>query len=406
METKITKKKTSAKAEEAGTEKKTKAEAGATSPSPAERKPAGKKTGSKPKAAAKAKPIDPFAEIAGEEKQIKPKKKVRVAASTVKRPAAKPFDSDVPAKAEVVQDVPKAETLKTEVERSPAFKKLAEPKLPELKRDNRARLQMQTPTRLYFYWSVKENPWALLKRAFGEETGSYTLVLKLNDLRRGTEEIHPADASGNWWFNVDPDGEYRSEIGFYAPNRPYFRIIYSNTVETPRRSPSPRPASEARWTVSASKFAEVLDAAGFSHDAFDVAVAGDDKDVSRMATESAFHQFTGKDVELDGFSEEDIRKAMLHFAAGGVLEELRWQIGPSLFAALQANAGRLVSRNAIDALTDHFDVSEDDLVEEQLGPQVFGASMVHFPKTLKTRTVSSKRPRAYGPVSSHERPRK
>ena len=120
---------------------------------------------------------------------------------------------------------------------------------------------MQTPTRIYFYWAVKENPWHLLKNAFGSDTGSYTLVLKLTNLRRDSEEIHPCDAAGNWWFDVEPDGEYQAEVGFYAPNRPYFRIIYSNTVETPRRSPSPHPASEARWMVSAGKFAEVLDVA-------------------------------------------------------------------------------------------------------------------------------------------------
>src|SRR5687768_12530514 len=41
---------------------------------------------------------------------------------------------------------------------SPVFKELREPKLPSLKRENRARLQMQTPNRVYFYWSMKNNP--------------------------------------------------------------------------------------------------------------------------------------------------------------------------------------------------------------------------------------------------------
>jgi len=96
------------------------------------------------------------------------------------------------------------------VELSPVFKALAEPALPELKRENRARLMMQTPTELYFYWTVRENPFQLLRQAFGSDTGSYTLAVKLTELNTGEEEIHPADAEGTWWFNVAPNGQYQA----------------------------------------------------------------------------------------------------------------------------------------------------------------------------------------------------
>ena len=291
---------------------------------------------------------------------------------------------------------------KSSVVLSPAFKTLAEPVLPELKRENRARLQMQTPTRLYFYWSVKENPWHLLKAAFGGDTGSYTLALKLTNLRRDAEEIHAADAEGNWWFDVEPDGKYQAEIGFYAPNRPYFRIIYSNTVETPRRSPSPHPASEARWTVSANKFAEVLDVAGFSQDAFDVAMAGDDHAAAENATHTAFSSFIGADGHsLTGIADSDIRYAMIALASGATLEDLRFKISPALFAVLQANAGKLVAGNAMSALTEYFDIDEAEWIEEQFGSAVYGASLVNFPRTLKTRTADARSAPRYAPVSSH-----
>ncbi|HLA95750.1 MAG TPA: hypothetical protein VK612_08515, partial [Pyrinomonadaceae bacterium] len=101
---------------------------------------------------------------------------------------------------------------------SPAFKELREPKLPVLPRENRARLLMQTPNRVYFYWSLKNNPFQILHRAFGENTGSYTLVAKLINETRDTEDIHAVDAEGNYWFSVDADSTYRAEIGFYAPN--------------------------------------------------------------------------------------------------------------------------------------------------------------------------------------------
>lgn len=352
--------------------------------------------------------IDPFAEVAESAATASPGKKsavksvkAKAATSPVKKAVKKTLKKAAAPAADVTADIAAA---KPTVELSPAFKALAEPALPELTRENRARLLMQTPTRIYFYWAIKENPWHLLKNAFGNDTGSYTLVLKLTNLRSGHEQIHPCDAAGNWWFDVEPDGEYQAEVGFYATNRPYFRIIYSNTVETPRRSPSPHPASEARWMISAGKFAEVLDVAGFTQDAFDVALAGDDHAAAQSATHNAFTQFAGEH-DLDGISAEDIRAAMLAIASGATLEDLRFKISPKLFAILAANADKLFAKKAMAALGEHFDIDEVELTEEQLGAAVYGASLVHFPKTLKTRKVSSVKfaPKyeGYGPISSH-----
>ena len=82
---------------------------------------------------------------------------------------------DVPAPG---TSVPTAADADTEL--SPVLKLLAEPKLPVLSRENRARLQMQSPNRLYFYWSVRSKPFQTLSRAFAAGTGSYTLVVRLS----------------------------------------------------------------------------------------------------------------------------------------------------------------------------------------------------------------------------------
>jgi hypothetical protein len=257
---------------------------------------------------------------------------------------------------------------------------------------------MQSPTRLYFYWSLKDSPWKQLKGIFGDDLGSYTLVLKLRDLKRETEEIHPCESEGSWWFAAEPDGEYQAEIGFYAVNRPYFRVIYSNTVTTPRRSPSPHPASEARWTVSATKFAEVLDKSGFARDAFDVAMAGDDPITADNASHIAFSKFIGSsEYALDGIAGEDLRYVMLALASGFALEDIRWRISPSLFAVLQANIEGVTAEKAQSALKEHFNVDEAEWTEEEFSAAVYGASLVHFPKTLKPRKASSAR---YKPISS------
>ena len=268
---------------------------------------------------------DPFAELAEPTSPIR-KRKLKTAKVEIAEP--KKAAKRTAKKSSV--DVVDAAATGSAVKLSPVFKALAEPVLPELDRENRARLQMQTPTRLYFYWSIKENPWALLKKMFGDDLGSYTLVLKLIDKKLGFEEIHQTDAAGNWWFDVEPDHTYQAEIGFYAPNRPYFRVLHSNTVETPRRSPSPRAATDADWSVSANKFAEVLDVAGFSRDAFDVALAGDDHAAALNASQSAISSLLGKgEYNLAGISDDEIRYAMIALASGATLEELRFRISPA-----------------------------------------------------------------------------
>lgn len=265
--------------------------------------------------------------------------------------------------------------------RSPVFKELALPKLPELKRENRAKLLMQSPNKLFFYWSVKSNPFRTLHKAIGERTGSYTLVLKLIDLKRETEEIYPVEAEGSWWFDVEADGSYRAEIGFYAPNGPYVRMMFSNTIETPRKSPSPRVATSADWKVSAETFAEVLDVSGFAQDAFDVAMAGDDHDAAHHATQSAFSQFVGGEIDTAAFNSEELRFALLALASGISIDVLRDHVSPALLALLQEYAAELSAEKANAVLHEHFGISSGEVEEEeQIGPAIFGSSLVNFPR--------------------------
>jgi hypothetical protein len=301
------------------------------------------------------------------------------------------------------EDGVEIDQLDVEVELSPVFRELAEVKLPELKRENRARLQMQSPTRLYFYWSVRENPWAMLKNIFGDGLGNYSLVLKLIDVTAGTEEVHRCEAEGNWWFDVEPNREYQAEVGFYSASRPYFRILNSNRVMTPRRTPSPRAATEASWMVSAGQFAKVLDHAGFTRDAFDVVMAGDDMGLAESSSQKAFADFIGDNsFALGGIAADEIRFALLALAGGTVLGDLRSRVSPTLFGVLEQNADKVDAERAQSALADHFDL-EDEIVEEyETGPAVYGASLVSFPRQLRTRSASPKEPGAqrFSPLSS------
>ena len=112
-----------------------------------------------------------------------------------------------------------AENAAPEVELSPVFKELAEPKLPVLREENRAYLQMQSPTRLFFYWSLKNSSYNTLYRALGSRSEDYFLAVRLVDLNGGQTELHRIENRGSWWFNnIQADTKYRAEVGFIRIN--------------------------------------------------------------------------------------------------------------------------------------------------------------------------------------------
>lgn len=345
-------------------------------------------------------PKKPTAKAATKTKAVKaaaPKKAAKPATKPKKRAVKVPTPELHPATAEVVKKPAEPEVI----ERSRAFNLLADVELPKVRRQNRARLLMQSPTRLYFYWSLKEDPWQQIHRTFGEAgSASYMLVLKLKDLSRDIEEIHRVEREGNWWFEVEPDGRYSAEIGFYSPSRPYFRIVYSNTVETPRRGPSPMPAKDAEWRISANKFAQVLDVSGFQRDAFDVAMVGDDHYGAMDRSERALAGLIGDaNASFNGISHDDIRYALLSLAAGTSLVQLRNRIGSTLFRLLEASTSKIDPASARGVLAEHFEVDDSDWAEDEPEFTSIGGSRLNFPKRLRARRLPAYSPR-YNPVSS------
>ena len=225
-----------------------------------------------------------------------------------------------------------------------------------------------------------------MSRAFGGQTGSYALVAKLINETDEREEIFPVEAEGNRWFETSASSSYRAEIGFFAPNRPFVRILYSNRIQTPRRNPSTQPSKSEDWSVSAQQFAKVLDVSGFVQDAFEVAFAGDDQEFADRATQNAFSQVVG--VEPTDSVKQDlseVRYALLALASGIRLENLREQISLSLYNKMRENAERLSAENAIIALEKNFGEFAEET--EEILPKVFGASLINFPRRLKRRVL-------------------
>ncbi len=285
---------------------------------------------------------------------------------------------------EETDDAAETPTEEKQPERSPAFLKLADPQLPTPKKQNRARLQMQSPTKLYFYWSMSEDPFQKLNRAFAGRPDNYTLVLKLIDKTRGTEQIMPCEASGSWWFDVESGREYHAEVGFYSPSRPFVRAMFSNSVATPKQSPSRVPSRESQWAVSADKFAEVLDVSGFKRDAFDVALAGDDTAHSDRQAAEALQHFTHTPVDIADFHPEDIRYALFALASGFDLNDLRHRIGSRLFALMEDSRRADSRETARKTIEKHFAAdAADEITEEFVEPFVFGESRIHFQKRFR-----------------------
>jgi len=317
-------------------------------------------------------------------------------AETVKTAPIKPEEpQELAASAHVESSTPvevEEVTSNVDIEKdSLAFKELELPKLPVLERQDRARLQVQSPNNVYFYWSLRSNPFQTLSRTLGAESASYTLALRLLDTQTEREEIHAVEPEGSYWFNTDAGRTYRAEIGLYSPSRPFIRILFSNTVTTPRKSPSSRAASQSEWRVTSHKFAEVLDVTGFALDAFDVSLAGDDAEEADAWTHAAFAQLLGEsEYAREDVALEDVRLAMVALASGRTLEELRWKIGPALFAILQANSERLIPEKAVATLSEYFGIDETEFEGEEYGPAV-GASLVQFPRKYY---------RPYSPLSS------
>lgn len=282
------------------------------------------------------------------------------------------------------------------IEKSPVFKELAAPKLPELPKENRARLQMQSPTRLYFYWSTKSNPFQTLNRAFGASPGNYTLVVKLVNQTKNREEFIPIDTAGATWFDADADSTYRAEIGFYAAHRPFVRLMYSNMVKTPRKNPSPRSDFSLDWTISANQFAQFLDASGYAQDAVEVALAGDDFEFADKAARDAFSQVF--DEQEYDFTEDDageMRFALIALASGYSAENLHGQISKNLLAKLLETTENLSAEKARVALQENFGEFVEQTMAEEFGQAIFGASLLNFPRFSKRRLLPK-----FAPVSS------
>src|ERR1044072_3130845 len=144
-------------------------------------------------------------------------------------------------------------------------------------------------------------------------------------------------------------------MGFYSASRPFVRVLFSNTIQTPRKSPSSHSAAEAKWAVTTHKFAEVLDASGFEADAVDVLHEERDKEFS-----SRFAEYVAaSESDVNALNILDLKRSLALLAAGTPIEDLKFRIGAKLYAFLQQYLAKL----SAESIRQEFGMSETGIAE-------------------------------------------
>ncbi|HJR05921.1 MAG TPA: DUF4912 domain-containing protein [Pyrinomonadaceae bacterium] len=135
--------------------------------------------------------------------------------------------------------------------------------LPVLLKRDFIKLLLQSPSKLYLYWTFARDPHATLREAFGELAAHYRLSVRLVKVESGEEFFMDAPKERAQWFAVYPRHAYRADVGFHAADRPFVRLLSSDVVTTPPDSASHLSDEEHEFQLEADEFARLLYGAGY-----------------------------------------------------------------------------------------------------------------------------------------------
>lgn len=154
-----------------------------------------------------------------------------------------------------------AETASSTTHRSSAA---LDDTLPLMLNRDSIQLLLQSPSKLFLYWSFAADPRATLRAAFGELAAHYKLAVRLVKVESGEEFLLDAPKERMQWFEVYPRHVYRADVGFHATGRPFVRLLSSNEVRTPPDSASHMSDAEQEFQVEPEEFARLLGGAGYA----------------------------------------------------------------------------------------------------------------------------------------------
>lgn len=151
---------------------------------------------------------------------------------------------------------------------------------PEVQVSDSIQLLLQSPHKLFLYWTLARDADATLREAFGALAAHYRLMVRLVKVESGEEFLLEAAQERMQWFDVYPRHAYRADVGFHAEHRPFVRLLSSHTVHTPPDSVSPTIDVEPEFQLKAEEFARVLRAAGYERYAITLTPESGDLTVS------------------------------------------------------------------------------------------------------------------------------
>ena len=125
------------------------------------------------------------------------------------------------------------------------------------------RLLLQSPHRLFLYWTFATDPHAALRDAFGQLGAHYRLTVRLVKVESGEEFLLDATEGRAQWFEVYPRHAYRADVGFHAADRPFVRLLSSDVVRTPPDSASHVSDEAQEFQLEAGEFVRLLSGAGY-----------------------------------------------------------------------------------------------------------------------------------------------
>lgn len=266
--------------------------------------------------------------------------------------------------------------------------------LPKIRREDQIRLLVQSPTKLYLYWSFAHDPFMTLRRMFGDAARNYNVAVRLIDVESGAENLQLlAERASGAWLTVRAGRRFRADVGLYAPGRAFIKILSSNVVGTPRVGVSPRVHPEPEFRVSASEFTRTLSEAGYTNDAIEVWLEAADAATGARATRSIAQRFAG--AEIPGFTEEDLtdlRQFIAALAVGISFDELRANLSPTFarwldVARRNAPNDKFEHENLLQVLHTFFDFELEQETFGAIGERrslavAWTASDVRFPAPL------------------------
>lgn len=220
-------------------------------------------------------------------------------------------------------------------------------------------LLIQSPYRLFLYWSHARDPYETLRRALGEAAAQYQLIIRLFDVDNGEARSHPASMDHTWWFDVSPAHGYRAEVGFFAEGKPFVHLLSSEVTRTPAISVAPESDVEPEFQDHAEGFAHLLNESGYAKDALTVALEAVDDSDTETNTRTLAHSLEGSDAPaLEDADLPELRSLVAALALGENPAQARAHLSHRLArwldSVLNEHGGEVDASRLLESLREMF----------------------------------------------------